>query len=105
MRRFFLAVESLEGRAVDEIDIEPAIVVVVDQSNAGAICLQDELLVGVAHLMRPMRDARLLGDVLKDDRPQGDESPGSDRTLVAVKLHRMGRASSSAAARSRLGAF
>ena len=67
--RLFFAVERVEGRAVDQVDVEPAVVVVVDQADAGAVGLDDELLFRHAHLVDPAGEAGLFGDVLKDHRP------------------------------------
>ena len=57
VRRCLFAVERVEGRAVDEINIQPAIVVIVDQANARALRLHDVVLAGVpilcVHLVSP----------------------------------------------------
>ncbi len=82
----FLAVEGLEGGAVDEVDVEPAVVVEVDQADAGAVGLDDEVLLRDAHLVDPSRQAGFLGDVLEDDRAAVDESAGGDGPLLLVVL-------------------
>ena len=102
VRRRLLAVESVEGRAVHQVDVEPAIVVVVDQADARAVRLHDELLLRHAHLVDPAGEACGLGDVLKDHRALIDESTGSDRPLLGVILWRRLHARRNAAADSRL---
>ena len=84
VRRLFFAVERVEGRAVDQVDIEPAVVVVVDQAHARAVGLDDEVLFRHAHLVDPAGEPGLLGDVLKDHRPFVDESAGGDGPLLRV---------------------
>ena len=64
--RGFLAVEGVEGGAVDEVDVGPAVVVVVDDADAGAVGLHDEVLLRGAHLVDPAGEAGLFGDVLED---------------------------------------
>ena len=84
VRRLFLAVERVEGRAVDEVDIEPAVVVVVDQANAGAVGLDDEVLLRGAHLVDPAGEPGLFGDVLKDHRAGVDEAARGDGPFLLV---------------------
>src|SRR6185437_10886007 len=93
--RGLLAVEGVEGGAVDEVDVEPPIVVVVDETDAGAIGFDDEVFFGRAHLMDPAGEARLFGDVLEDDgRLAGlDEAAGSDGAVLLVVLGRGAEAS------------
>src|ERR1700732_3836694 len=47
--RLFLSIERIECRAVHEIDIEPAIVVEVDQADARTIGLNNEVFLWHAH--------------------------------------------------------
>jgi hypothetical protein len=103
--RFFFAIQGLERGTIGEVDIEPAIVVVVDQAHPGSIRFQDELLVRVPHVMGPVRDAGLFGDVLEDDRATGDESSRSDGALVSIVLGWMGRSGGGPAAGRGLGSF
>ena len=84
VRRLLLAVKRVECRAVDEVDIEPAVVVVVDQADAGSVGLNDEVLLRHAHLVDPAGEPGLFGDVLKDHRPLVDESSGGDGPLLRV---------------------
>ena len=57
VRRLFLAVERIEGGTVDQVDVEPAVVVVVEQANAGAVGFDDEVFLGHAHLVTSSRRA------------------------------------------------
>jgi len=68
LRRRFLAVERLVGRSVYEIDIQPAVVVIVQQTNAWAFCLQDEALCRRTGRVMPARKACCLGNILENDR-------------------------------------
>ena len=84
VRGFFLAVQRIERGAVDEVDVEPAVVVVVDQAHAGAVGLDDEILLRRAHFVGPAGESGGLGDVLKDDRSGVDESARRDGALLFV---------------------
>jgi hypothetical protein len=42
---------------VDQVDVEPAVVVVVNEADAGAIGFQDVLLVGRSHDVKPFGEA------------------------------------------------
>ena len=84
MRRLFFAVERIECRAVDQVDIEPAIVVVVDQANARAVGLDNEVLLRRAHLVGPAGEPRLFGDVFEDHRALVDEAARGDGPLLLV---------------------
>ena len=48
MRRLFLAVERGECRSVDQVDVQPAVIVIVDEAQAGTVGVDDEPLVGCA---------------------------------------------------------
>src|SRR6185437_6719222 len=66
VRRIFLAVQRIESRSVHKIDIEPAVVIVIDEAYAGAIRLDDEVLFRRAHLVTPVGEPSLPRDVFKD---------------------------------------
>src|SRR5271170_2399093 len=85
MGRSCFTVYSVVGRAIDEIDIQPAVVVIVDKADARSICLDDEFLLRGAHHVSPHCQTRFLGDVLKDDGSVLDEAAGSDGSVLAVE--------------------
>src|ERR1019366_1625700 len=51
VRRLFLAIECIEGRSVDQVNVEPAVIVVVDQADTRAVGFDDEILLWHAHLV------------------------------------------------------
>src|SRR5580658_924006 len=103
--RRLLAVERIKGRAVDDINIEPAVVVVVDQPHAGALGLDDVLLLRTAHLVRPMGQSGLLRIVFEDRRAALHKAARRDRPLLLVELQRVRRTGLLAALGSRLRAL
>ena len=84
MGRGALAAERIVGRAVHQIDVEPAVVVVVDQAHAGAVGLQNVFLLRRAHFMAPAGKPRGLGHVLEDHRALFHKPAGGDGPLVLV---------------------
>ncbi len=60
VRRCLFAVERIEGGAVDDVNIEPAVVVVIDQAHAGAIGFNDVLLLRRSHLVGPLGEPGFL---------------------------------------------
>ena len=84
-------------RAVDEIDVEPAVVVVVEQGDAGADGLEDEFLLGRAHGVVPGGEAGFGGDVLEDDGAGFDEAAGGDGAVFGVEDRGVGSAGVDAA--------
>ena len=90
MRRLFLAVQRIEGRAIDQVNVEPAVVVVIDQAHARAVGLDNEVLLRHAHLVSPSGKSRLFGDVLEDHGAGIDKSTCGDGTLLCV-VHRRRR--------------
>ena len=83
VRGGFFAVEGVEGRAVDEVDIEPAVVVVVDEADAGAVGFDDEPLLGGAHDVFPAGEASGGGSVLEDDGAGVYYAAGGDGGLTS----------------------
>ncbi len=75
MGRLFLAVQSLKRRAVDQIDVRPAVVVVVDQADAGAVGLDDEALLRHAHLVDPAGKPAFLVMSSKTTGPESTKPP------------------------------
>src|SRR5258705_13167144 len=57
--------QSVDSRSIGEIDIEPAVVVVVDQADPGAVCLNNVMLLRRSNGLLPCSQARLLVDILK----------------------------------------
>jgi hypothetical protein len=84
--RGFLAIEGVECGAVDQIDVEPAVVVVIDQSHAGAVRFKDKGLLWPTHHMAPPAQARRFGHILKDHRPGFGKPTRSDRPSFSVVL-------------------
>jgi hypothetical protein len=76
VRRLFLSIQRIECRAVHEIDIEPAIVVEVDQADARTIGLNNEVFLWHAHFVAPATESRPLRGVFEDDRPLVDKPAG-----------------------------
>ena len=95
-RRGF-AVDGVEGGPVDKIDIEPAVVVVIDQTHAGTVGFDDEFLLGRAHGVAPRPEPRLLRDVLEDHRAGIGKAARGDGTVLGIvnrSMHAGSRVSS-----------
>ena len=73
-----LPVEGVHRGAVDDIDVEPAVVVVVDEAHAGALGLDDVILCGRAHFVGPVGQAGFLRVVHEDDGAGLHEAAGGD---------------------------
>src|SRR6202008_1516011 len=69
---------------VHEIDIEPAIVVEVDQTNARTISLNKEIFLWHAHFVAPATESGLLRGVFEDDRSLIEEPAGRDGPILRV---------------------
>ncbi len=55
VRGRFLATQCAKGRTIHQIDIQPAIAVIIEERHAGARCFQDELLIRVAaHMLKTL---------------------------------------------------
>ena len=76
----------LVGRSIHKIDIEPAVIVVVQQANAGALGFEDELLLRSARLVTPSRKASGRGDILKDNGAGLHKSTGGEGAVLAVEF-------------------
>ncbi len=88
MGRLDLSVEGVEGGSVHDVDIEPAVVVVIEQRDAGADGFQDVILLRSAHLVLPGGEAGLLRDVLKDDGAGLHKAAGSDGAILRIENRR-----------------
>src|SRR5271168_3151344 len=91
MRGFCFTSLRFVGGAIHEIDIEPSIVVVIDQCNAGTNRIDDEFLGRIAHVRMPGPKSRLFGDVLEDDGAVFNKSACSDWTMFLVQHRRQCR--------------
>src|SRR6266568_5268076 len=65
--RRLLALHRIEGRAVNQINVQPAVVVVVDQSHSRAVGVDDQLLVRRTHPVVPSGEASWFCDVFEDN--------------------------------------
>ncbi len=88
-----LAGQRIVGGAVDEIDVQPAVVVVVDQADARANGFDDEVLLRSSYrcastVVRP----DFLGDVLKEDGAAFHEAASGDGPMLAIEDGCMGAA-------------
>ncbi len=88
MRRLFFSVERVERGSVDKVDVEPAIIVVVDQAYARAVGFDDEVLFGGAHLVSPAGEARLLRDVLEDHGARIHKAARCNRSALRIVYRR-----------------
>jgi hypothetical protein len=82
--RFFLSIEGIECRAVYEVDIEPAIVVEVDQTDARTIGLNKQVFLWHAHFVAPATESGLLCGVFEDDRSLIDKPARRDGPILRV---------------------
>ena len=89
--------ERVVRRSVDEIDVEPAVVVVVEQADSGAVGLEDELLFRRAHVVGPGVEPCLVGHILKNDGAFGDEAAGGDGAILRIVNGGMGSAGAGSA--------
>ena len=84
VRRRGLAGERVIGRAIDEVDVEPAVVVVVDKAHAGAVGLQDVLFGAGAHHVLPASQAGRLAHILKNNGAGVDKAACGDGAVLRV---------------------
>jgi hypothetical protein len=77
--------ESVVSGAVDQVDVEPAVVVVVEQGDSGADLFENVRLRGCPHHVTPMIQPSLLRDVFKDDGTGFYQAARGDRTLFGVE--------------------
>jgi hypothetical protein len=71
-------------RAVDEINVEPAVVVVIEEGDAGAGGFDDGGLLRCAGTVMKFVEGGLLGCVEEDDRGVVDEPAGGDGAMEGV---------------------
>ena len=90
MRRCLFAVERIEGRPVHDINIEPSIVVIIDQTDSRPLGLHKVGLGRRPHPVCPMSEPGLFRDVFEYHRPALHKSACSDRPPLCIQLGRMG---------------
>ena len=100
-----LSIQRGLGAAVHEVDIEPAVVVVIEQGDAGADAFEDVFLLGRTHDVVPLGQACLCGDVLEDDGAGLDRATLGDGEVVRVGDRRIDAGCAGAAVGCGLGAF
>ena len=98
-----LAIQRIEGRAIHHVNIEPAVVVVVDQANAPAFGLDNVFLLRGPHLVGPMGQSGLLRYVFEDHGPALHKAARGDGPMLRVELGWLRRAAAHAARRRCLG--
>ena len=86
VRRRGFAVESVIGRAVHEINVEPTVVVVVKQAHARPLDLENQALCGRACLVMPGGKPGSRSNIVKHDGACLDETAGSDWPVLAVEF-------------------
>src|ERR1700733_703950 len=84
-----LSGHGIVSRPTDQINVEPAVVVIIEQRYSRTYGLDDESVFGRAHYVPPARQSGFLRDVLEDDGPAVYKSPGGNRSLFAIKHSRM----------------
>jgi hypothetical protein len=85
MRRRSFSIQSGFGASVNEIDIQPAVIVVVQQSYTGADRFQNVSLLRRAHLVPPSGEAGLDSDVFKRNRTRFDCSSSGYGPMVFIQ--------------------
>ncbi len=77
--------EGVVGGAVHQVDVEPAVFVVVKEGYSRARGFEDELFIGGAHGVMPGGQTGFGGDVLKDDGAGFYEAAGGDGAFFGVE--------------------
>ena len=105
VRRSGLSCQRVVCRAVHEIDIQPAVVVVVQQSDTRADRVNDVGLLRRPHHVLPLSQARSGSDVFEDHWSGTDKSAGSYGAMLSIENSGTRRAGGDAAVRGWLGSF
>ena len=92
VRRLRFAGQGVVGGAVHHVNVEPAVLVIVEEGDAGPWRLEDESLFGSAHGVMPGGQAGLGSNVLKDHGTGCYEAAGGNRPLFGVEHGRVGAA-------------
>ena len=82
--RGLVSFECRDGRTIQKIDIEPAVVVIVEQGNAGARSFDDRFFFWSSGTMVKFIEAGEFRYVLKDDRRIVHEAARCDRARLGV---------------------
>ena len=91
--------------AVDEVDVQPSVVVIIQQRDTGAEGLDDVALLCRADPVLEGGQTGFRGDVLKHDGTGFDEAPRGNRTLLRVENRGVRTPGGGTAGSSRLRAF
>src|SRR5438552_3913464 len=91
-RRLF-SKQGGDGRAIQNVNVEPAVVVVVEQCHAGTGRLDDHALIGIAGAVTKFSEPGLLSNVDEYDESAVDKSTRRDGTRFIIFNRRMRRAS------------
>ena len=85
------------GRAVDEVDVEPTVVVVIEESDAGAGGIEDGGFFWGARALMEAGEAGLPGDIFEDDGSVVNEAARGNRAMERVADWRVSTAGGHAA--------
>src|SRR5580698_6407144 len=77
------------GRARDQVNIQPAVVIVIKKADPGTDGLQNKFLLGRTHDVPPLCKSGLFSDILKNNGPAVDKSASGDRALLFIKNRRI----------------
>src|SRR5262249_1624510 len=83
-RRFLFALQSGEGRTVDQINIEPAVVVVIEERHASRRRFEDEAFVSDARDVAELFQSRPRGNVGEVNWRAVHEGAGGDGARAGV---------------------
>jgi hypothetical protein len=89
LRRGCLAGLRVISGTIHEIDIQPAVVVIVQQADTGAHGTKDVLLADRAHRVVPRGEARLLCNILENHRAILHKASGSNGAVLIVEHSRV----------------
>ena len=82
--RGLVAFERRDRRAIQKIDVEPAVVVVVEQGHARARSFDDRFFFRGSGAMVKFVETRLFCDVVEHDGSIVHKAAGGDRTRLGV---------------------
>ncbi len=74
---------------VQQVNIEPTVVVIIEQSNTGAGNFNNGAFLGRAGAMMRLVESALVRDVLEDNRRAVDKSTGGNGAMGGVENWRM----------------
>ena len=94
VRRNRLPAQCVDGRSIHQVDVEPAVVVVVEKADARTLGLDNDLLRGSAGRIVPPCQAGLFGCIHENNRACLDETASGDGTMLAVELGLLSAAAS-----------